>query len=140
MTSQTTMHRHPIRGFLWGLVFGLGVTGLLMVFSIIELSIPNLIIYTAVVAVLGILWGLFAPPKKPKGPAPRRPDFSAPPKGAPLYEEKYPDSAADMPPKAEAPPEVETANPPALERPPDVSSPESEDESSGDEDEEPMSS
>jgi hypothetical protein len=70
MTSQTTLHRHPIRGVIWGLVLGLGVTGLLMVFSIIELSILNLIIYTAAVTVAGLLWGLFAPPKKPKGTAP----------------------------------------------------------------------
>lgn len=140
MTSQTTLHRRPIRGFIWGLVLGLGVTGLLMVFSIIELSIPNLIIYTAVVAVLGVLWGLFAPPKKPKGPAPRRADFAAPPTSAPSYEEKYPETAADMPPRAEAPPPaVDTAPPPAVERSPDVSSPEGENESSGDEDEEPMS-
>ena len=49
MTSQTTLHRRPIRGFLWGLMFGLGVSGLLIVFSIVPLSISNLIIYTLAV-------------------------------------------------------------------------------------------
>ena len=70
MTSQTTLHRRPIRGFLWGLMFGLGVSGLLTVFSIVPLSISNLITYTVAVTAVSTLWGLFAPPKKPKGTAP----------------------------------------------------------------------
>lgn len=100
MTSQTTLHRHPIRGFIWGLVFGLGVAGLLIVFSIVPLSIPNLIIYPVVIAVAGTLWGLFAPPKKPKGPEPTRIDVSAPPAAAPQYEEEFPESSAALPPEA----------------------------------------
>jgi len=106
MTSHTTLHRHPIRGFIWGLVFGLGVTGLLMVFSIVELSIPNLIIYTAVGAVVGLLWGLFAPAKKPKGAPPAAPSWrTSPTESAPLYEETFPPSAA-----SEIPPMAETAD------------------------------
>lgn len=96
MTSQTTLHRHPIRGVIWGLVFGLGVTGLLMVFSIIELSIMNLIIYTAAVTVAGLLWGLFAPPKKPKGTAPAR--YAAP--AAPAAASTPPPAAASTEPMA----------------------------------------
>jgi len=94
MTSQTTLHRHPIRGFIWGLVFGLGVTGLLIVFSIVPLSISNLILYTAVITVVGVLWGLFAPPKKPKGPAPAG---------------YAPAAAAPESPPAAAPPEDDAA-------------------------------
>ena len=45
MTMEgTTLKRHPIRGFLWGLITGAGVCLLLMVFSIIPLAIPTLII------------------------------------------------------------------------------------------------
>lgn len=70
MMAETTLTRHPIRGFIWGLVTGAGVALLLMVFSVIPLSIPTLGIYTGVSAVLGALWGAFAPPKRPKGAAP----------------------------------------------------------------------
>lgn len=73
MMAETTLHRHPIRGFVWGLITGAGVALLLMVFSVIPLSIPTLGIYTGVSAVLGALWGSFAPPKKPKGAMPTPP-------------------------------------------------------------------
>ncbi|HSM02196.1 MAG TPA: hypothetical protein VK960_07170 [Acidimicrobiia bacterium] len=104
MTSETTLHRHPIRGLMWGLVFGVGLTGLLISFSLVPLSISNLIIYPAIVAVVSTVWGSFAPPKKPKGPRPRRIDISAPTASAPSYEEAYPESApAGMPPRVESP-------------------------------------
>jgi multisubunit Na+/H+ antiporter MnhB subunit len=73
MMAETTLTRHPIRGFIWGLITGAGVALLLMVFSVIPLSIPTLGIYTGVSALLGALWGSFAPPKKPKGVAPTPP-------------------------------------------------------------------
>lgn len=72
MNSDTVLHRHPIRGALWGLLMGLGGILLLMVLSIVRLDIPTAIIYTVAGAAFGILWGLFAPAKKPKGPAPVR--------------------------------------------------------------------
>lgn len=69
MMADMVLKRHPIRGFIWGILMGAGVTLLLMVFSVIPLSIPSLITYTVVGAVVGALWGSFAPPKKPKGAA-----------------------------------------------------------------------
>lgn len=72
MNSDTVLHRHPIRGALWGLLMGFGGILLLMVLSIVRLDIPTAIIYTVAGAAFGILWGLFAPAKKPKGPAPVR--------------------------------------------------------------------
>lgn len=72
MDDTTVLQRHPIRGALWGLMMGFGVILLLMVLSIVRLDIPTAIIYTVVGAVVGLLWGVFAPPKKPKGPAPVR--------------------------------------------------------------------
>lgn len=67
MMADMVLTRHPIRGFIWGILMGAGSTLLLMVFSVIPLSIPSLITYTVVGAVVGALWGSFAPPKKPKG-------------------------------------------------------------------------
>ena len=68
--AEPTLQRHPIRGFIWGLITGVGVALLLMVFTVIPLSIPTLGIYAGVSAVLGALWGSFGPPKKPAGSAP----------------------------------------------------------------------
>ncbi len=77
--AETTVERHPIRGFIWGLITGAGVALLLMVFSIVPLSIPTLGIYSGVSAVLGALWGSFGPPKQPKGAAPTPPPAAAGP-------------------------------------------------------------
>ena len=80
---KTTLSRHPIRGAIWGLLFGAGLGLLLMVLSIVPLSIPTLIIYTAAATVVGLLWGMFAPAKRPKGAAPSAPPPSAPAPSAP---------------------------------------------------------
>lgn len=66
----TTLTRHPVRGAIWGLLFGTGLGLLLMVLAIVPLSIPTLIIYAVASTVLGVLWGMFAPAKRPKGAAP----------------------------------------------------------------------
>jgi len=80
-TREPVLHRHPIRGAIWGLVMGLGVILLLMVLSKVQLQIPTAIIYTVVGGVVGALWGTFAPPKKPKGP---RPAAAEAPPAAPM--------------------------------------------------------
>lgn len=69
-SARPILKRHPIRGFLWGLVTGLGVGLLLMTLALVQASLPHLIVYTAAAAVLGVVWGVFGPPKKPKGPPP----------------------------------------------------------------------
>ena len=48
-----TVKRHPIRGALWGLTMGVGLAAALIGF-----------------AVIAVLWGMLAPAKSPKGPAP----------------------------------------------------------------------
>ncbi|OFW67641.1 MAG: hypothetical protein A2Z12_01405 [Actinobacteria bacterium RBG_16_68_21] len=63
----TTLKRHPVRGAIWGLLFGTGLGLLLMVMAIVPLSITTLIIYAVVNTSLGAAWGMFAPAKKPKG-------------------------------------------------------------------------
>ena len=77
---ETTVIRHPIRGAIWGFFFGTGLGLLLKMLSVVPLSIPTLITYAAVSTVLGVLWGMFAPARKPKGAAPAA---SAPPPAAP---------------------------------------------------------
>lgn len=61
---------HPIRGLLWGIMFGLGLAVVLVVTGIIPLELSQLVIVTVVGIGVGVLWGLFGPAKKPKGPAP----------------------------------------------------------------------
>jgi predicted lipid-binding transport protein (Tim44 family) len=68
--AEQTLKRHPIRGFVWGLIAGLGVGLLLTVLSVIALSISTLVVYATATAVLGAVWGLIGPPKKPRGAAP----------------------------------------------------------------------
>lgn len=73
MTTQTEpkLKRHPIRGALWGLMMGLGVALILINFAVIALGTWMPWIVVGVFIVLGVLWGLFAPAKKPKAePAP----------------------------------------------------------------------
>jgi hypothetical protein len=68
--AEKELQRHPFRGAIWGLVLGLGLGLLLMVLYVLQASIPTLIIIGVVFAVLGGVWGAFAPPKQPAGPAP----------------------------------------------------------------------
>ena len=69
MTEQLTK-RHPIRGFMWGIVFGLGLALLAIGQGYAALgTLPPVILLIAGI-VLGTLWGLFAPAKKPKGEPP----------------------------------------------------------------------
>lgn len=86
--------RHPIRGGLYGLILGLGVAIYLVIFSVTPFSVSTAIVVTAIGLVVGILWGLFAPAKKPKGAGPTdeyQPAFSraADDHAAPTYEETF---------------------------------------------------
>jgi len=91
MEIQTEIKRHPIRGFLWGTITGIGLALVLVVTKVITLSIPAIVITIIVVALLATLWGLVGPAKKAGGPVPvtitpsptppasRFDDFEAPP-------------------------------------------------------------
>ena len=74
--AETTTKRHPIRGALWGLLLGLGVfIYVTLVFPVIALEslssvITQGVIIVVVVMILSMLWGLYGPAKKPKGPPP----------------------------------------------------------------------
>lgn len=69
-TPETVVRKHPIRGLLWGLMFGIGLTVVLVLTTVILLDLTTMIIVTVVGTVVGVLWGLFGPAKAPKGPAP----------------------------------------------------------------------
>ena len=65
-----TVKRHPIRGFFWGLLMGLGITVLLIITNTISIGTITSFLVLIFSALFGIIWGLFAPPKKAKGQAP----------------------------------------------------------------------
>lgn len=68
--GQTVTKKHPIRGFFWGLLMGVGLALVAVVIKAMTLSLVNVVIVTAVCVVFGVVWGLFGPEKPPKGPAP----------------------------------------------------------------------
>jgi hypothetical protein len=86
--TQPKVKRHPIRGAFWGALMGMGAGLILFNFGIITLPrftevstwVPWLLVM-AFFIVLGILWGMFGPAKKPKGepPAESSSAVSAPP-------------------------------------------------------------
>jgi hypothetical protein len=62
---------HPFRGLFWGLVFGTGLAGVLIVTTTITVSIVGVIAVVVVGLVAGVVWGVAGPAKQPKGPPPR---------------------------------------------------------------------
>lgn len=77
MTNEPTLKRHPIRGFFWGLLAGIGVAFILINFAVVALGTLTPWVIALGVAVLGVIWGLVGParsigiaPVVPSGPAP----------------------------------------------------------------------
>jgi hypothetical protein len=68
--SKPTVRYHPIRGAVYGLLFGLGLALVLMVFKVLALSVPMMIVLGLLFLVLGGVWGRFAPPRRAKNPPP----------------------------------------------------------------------
>ncbi len=69
--AQEITKRHPIRGFIWGIFFGLGLALIAIGQGYAALGTWPPLILLIVGIVVGTLWGLFAPAKKPKGEPPR---------------------------------------------------------------------
>jgi hypothetical protein len=109
--AETQLKRHPFRAAFWGLILGLGVAVYItFVWSVIGLDsitavVVKWILVVGGVMILSILWGLFGPAKKPKGPAPAFVDTAPPP-----VPEEAPPAVME-----EAPPAPEEATPPASE-------------------------
>ena len=68
--GETVTKKHPIRGFFWGLMLGLGGAVVAIVTTLVTLSLMTVIAIVVVGVLIGILWGTFAPAKAPKGPEP----------------------------------------------------------------------
>ena len=81
-TTTTVTRRKPVRGFLYGIVLGLGLTLIVVGQGIAALGTwpPFLVLIGGIVA--GTLWSTVGPAKAPKGP---------PPAAAELIEEPAPD-------------------------------------------------
>lgn len=67
---ETITKRHPIRGFLYGILLGLGLMLLVVGQGIAALGTYPPFIVLIVGIVLGTLWGTYGPAKAPKGPPP----------------------------------------------------------------------
>lgn len=66
MTMATqTVQRHPLRGAAYGTLLGIGVAIYLVLFAITPFRISTLVIVIVVTAIVGALWGAFAPAKRP---------------------------------------------------------------------------
>lgn len=68
--GQTVTEKHPIRGFFWGLLMGIGLALVAIITKVVSLSLTTSIVLVAVCIVFGVLWGVYAPPRAPQGPAP----------------------------------------------------------------------
>ena len=99
-TAPTVKHQHPIRGFFWGLLFGIGLAFVLVFATVIELSIANLAIVTFVGLALGVAWGIVGPAKAPSGPPPAA--HEAPVLPPPSRFDDFDDPAAPAPAPAPA--------------------------------------
>ena len=60
--AQTKQTR-PIRGVLWGMVFGLGLVIVTILTKVIALSLVPAIVVFVIGIVVGTLWSLFGPAK-----------------------------------------------------------------------------
>ena len=69
-SQEAVVRRHPIRGFLWGLLMGIGLTLVLVLTKVIGLDLTMMIVVTAIAVLVGVLWSTVAPAKPPKGPPP----------------------------------------------------------------------
>lgn len=68
--ATETLKRHPIRGFLYGILFGLGLMMIVVGQGWAALgTLPPVIVFLLGL-VVGTVWGLYGPAKAPKGPPP----------------------------------------------------------------------
>lgn len=67
---DTTTKRHPIRGFLYGIFFGLGLAMIVVGQGIAALGTWPPVIVFVVGLIAATLWSIYGPAKAPKGPPP----------------------------------------------------------------------
>lgn len=76
-TATQELKRHPIRGVLWGLLFGLGIAMVLIDRAVIAFGTLPPILIVLLFGVLGGVFGAFAPPTGPKSAPPARQEAPA---------------------------------------------------------------
>jgi hypothetical protein len=64
--QQLVKKTHPVRGILWGLMMGLGLSIVLVLTKVIPLDLVPMLIVLLVGTVAGTLWSIFGPAKHPK--------------------------------------------------------------------------
>lgn len=78
-TQPAELQRHPIRGILWGLMMGIGLSVVLVVTKVISLDLTMMILVVVIALFAGVLWSTIGPAKAPTGPPPVTMMASAPP-------------------------------------------------------------
>lgn len=68
--AEQVLKRHPVRGFLYGVLFGLGLAMIFVGQGWTALGTWGPFVVFVVGLVLATLWGAFGPAKPPKGPEP----------------------------------------------------------------------
>lgn len=71
--AQQIVKRHPIRGFLYGIFFGLGLVFVVVGQGWAALGTLGPVVVFLVGLAAATLWGLYGPSKAPKGPPPPEP-------------------------------------------------------------------
>ena len=66
--AESVVVRHPLRGLLWGVVFGTGLAFSLVFSTIIVFALEPVVITIAIGTVAGLLWSVLGPPRTPKSP------------------------------------------------------------------------
>jgi hypothetical protein len=64
--QQLVKKTHPIRGILWGLMMGLGLSIVLVLTKVIPLARAPMLIVLALGTVVGTVWSIFGPAKHAK--------------------------------------------------------------------------
>ena len=64
--QQLVKKSHPVRGILWGLMMGFGLSIVLVLTKVIPLDLVPMLIALVLGTVAGTLWSIFGPAKHPK--------------------------------------------------------------------------
>lgn len=68
--AETVIVRHPFRGLLWGLLFGIGLAFVLVFSTLMEFGRTEISVAILIGVVFGVLWGLIGPARSAKSPPP----------------------------------------------------------------------
>jgi hypothetical protein len=63
--QQLVKKTHPVRGILWGLMMGLGLSIVLVLTKVIPLALGPMLIVLVLGTAAGTVWSIFGPAKRP---------------------------------------------------------------------------